>query len=76
MAFDNFLKIPFLSGNVKELDLKHNSKKRQFVLRIMIIYSLHEKNKIGGNVYAVKNLVGSKTLTSNAILGLSSWLIK
>jgi hypothetical protein len=26
MVFDNF-KIPFLSGNVKELDLKHNFKK-------------------------------------------------
>jgi hypothetical protein len=26
MAFDNF-KIPFLSGNVKELDLKHPQKR-------------------------------------------------
>jgi hypothetical protein len=54
--FDNFKNDSFLSGNVKELDLKHNSQKEAICFKDNdnLLIADEKTNKIGGNVYAVK----------------------
>ena len=54
--FENFNNDSFLSGNVKELDLGHNSQKEAVCFKdnsILLIADEKTKN-IGGNVYTVK----------------------
>jgi hypothetical protein len=54
--FDNFKNDSFLSGNVKELDLEHNSQKEAICFKdnsSLLIADEKTKN-IGGNVYTVK----------------------
>ncbi|MGO4821359.1 MULTISPECIES: hypothetical protein [unclassified Flavobacterium] len=54
--FDNFKNDSFLSGNVKELDLGHNSQKEAVCFKDnSSLFIADEKTKnIGGNVYTVK----------------------
>ncbi|MDG2433303.1 SdiA-regulated domain-containing protein [Flavobacterium sp.] len=54
--FDNFKNDAFLSGNVQELDLEHNSQKEAVCFKDNenLLIADEKTKKIGGNVYAVK----------------------
>jgi hypothetical protein len=53
--FDNFKNDAFLSGNVTELDLKHNSQKEAVCFKddTTLLFADEKTKKIGGNVYEV-----------------------